>query len=60
MKTLSYQDAIREAMIEEMRRDAKVILMGEDVGSFGGLTGTTIGIIDEFGAERVQIGRAHV
>ncbi len=53
MKILSYQDAIREAMIEEMRRDPKVILLGEDVGSFGGLTGTTIGIIDEFGAERV-------
>lgn len=53
MRSLSYQDAIREAMIEEMRRDPKVILMGEDVGAFGGLTGTTIGIIDEFGTERV-------
>ena len=53
MTMLTYQDAIRTTLAEEMRRDPKVILMGEDIGSFGGLTGTTVGIIDEFGTERV-------
>jgi pyruvate dehydrogenase E1 component beta subunit len=41
-------------MAEEMRQDSNVILMGEDVGDFGGLTGTAIGLIDEFGADRVM------
>ncbi len=53
MREISYKEAITEAMVQEMRRDPKVIIMGEDVGDFGGLTETTIGIIDEFGDERV-------
>lgn len=53
MREISYKDAIREALIEEMRRDPDVILIGEDIGAFGGLTGTAIGIIDEFGPKRV-------
>jgi pyruvate dehydrogenase E1 component beta subunit len=53
MRELTYQQAITEAMAEEMRRDQRVVIMGEDVGDFGGLTGTTIGLIDEFGDGRV-------
>ena len=53
MREITYQEAIRETLREELRRDEKVIVMGEDVGSFGGLTGTTIGLIDEFGPMRI-------
>jgi len=53
MREMTFKEAITETMIQEMRRDPKVIIMGEDVGDFGGLTGTTIGIIDEFDDQRV-------
>lgn len=53
MREMTFKEAITETMIQEMRRDPKVIIMGEDVGDFGGLAGTTIGIIDEFGDQRV-------
>lgn len=53
MREITYREAVHEAISEEMRRDSRVILMGEDVGPFGGLTGVTIGLIDEFGADRV-------
>jgi len=41
-------------MSEEMRRDENVFLMGEDVGIFGGDFGTTVGMLEEFGEERVR------
>jgi pyruvate dehydrogenase E1 component beta subunit len=47
-------EAIREAIREEMRRDPSVILMGEDVGKFGGTFRVAEGLIDEFGSERVR------
>lgn len=53
MREITYQAAIRETLGEELRRDEKVIIMGEDIGDFGGLTGTTIGLIDEFGSNRI-------
>jgi 2-oxoisovalerate dehydrogenase E1 component beta subunit len=53
MPVTTYLDAIREAMIEEMRRDPRVFLIGEDVGSYGGAFKTSAGMIDEFGPERV-------
>ncbi len=53
MREITYQEAIRETLKEELRRDERVIVMGEDVGSFGGLTGTTVGLIDEFGPMRI-------
>jgi len=53
MREITYKQAITESMVEEMRRDPSVLIIGEDVGDFGGLTETTIGIIDEFGEERV-------
>ena len=52
-RELSYLEAIREALIEEMRRDAKVFVLGEDVGAYGGAFGVTQGLYDEFGESRV-------
>lgn len=52
-KLMSYRDAINLAMSEEMRRDENIYLMGEDVGIYGGDFGTSVGMIKEFGAERV-------
>ena len=52
-KDLSYLEAIREALIEEMRRDAKVFVLGEDVGPYGGAFGVTQGLFEEFGEMRV-------
>ncbi|MDK2980581.1 MAG: acetoin:2,6-dichlorophenolindophenol oxidoreductase subunit beta [Chloroflexota bacterium] len=53
MRQLSLADAMREAMIQEMRRDASVILMGEDVGRFNGAFHVSHGMLDEFGPTRV-------
>src|SRR6266576_116854 len=52
-KELSYLEAIREALTEEMRRDPKVFVLGEDVGPYGGAFGVTQGLYDEFGEMRV-------
>jgi pyruvate dehydrogenase E1 component beta subunit len=54
MRDLSYAEAIREAMSEEMRADSSVFLIGEDVGVFGGVFGVSAGMYDEFGPERVR------
>ena len=53
MRTISYSDAINEALREEMRRDAGVFIIGEDVGTMGGVFGVTAGLLEEYGAERV-------
>jgi 2-oxoisovalerate dehydrogenase E1 component beta subunit len=52
-KELSYLDAIREGLAEEMRRDPKVFVLGEDVGAYGGAFGATQGLYEEFGDDRV-------
>ena len=52
-KELTYLEAIREALAEEMRRDPKVFVLGEDVGPYGGAFGATQGLYDEFGEMRV-------
>jgi len=54
MKTLSYAEAIREALAEEMRRNERVFVMGEDVGRYGGVFKITKGLFEEFGDERVR------
>ena len=54
MREITYADAIKEAMCEEMRRDDRIILMGEDVGVYGGAFGVSRGMIDEFGPERIR------
>jgi 2-oxoisovalerate dehydrogenase E1 component beta subunit len=50
---ITYLEAIREALVEEMRRDEKVFVLGEDVGAYGGAFGVTQGLADEFGEHRV-------
>lgn len=52
-KELTYLEAIREALAEEMRRDPKVFVLGEDVGPYGGAFGVTAGLAEEFGELRV-------
>jgi 2-oxoisovalerate dehydrogenase E1 component beta subunit len=52
-KELTYLEAIREGLAEEMRRDAKVFVLGEDVGAYGGAFGVTQGLYEEFGEARV-------
>src|SRR2546423_3253604 len=52
-KDLTYIEAIREALAEEMRRDGKVFVLGEDVGAYGGAFGATQGLHEEFGDKRV-------
>ncbi|MCR1898698.1 alpha-ketoacid dehydrogenase subunit beta [Irregularibacter muris] len=54
MKEMTYAEAIRLAMSEEMRRDENVFLMGEDVGIYGNAFGVTVGMFEEFGEERVR------
>jgi pyruvate dehydrogenase E1 component beta subunit len=53
MREMTYADALREAMCEEMRKDERIILLGEDVGVYGGAFGVSRGMIEEFGPERV-------
>ena len=53
MRELTYLEAIRDALAEEMRRDPKVFVLGEDVGPYGGAFGVTQGLHDEFGELRV-------
>jgi len=48
------RDALREALREEMLRDERVFLMGEDIGAYGGSYAVTKGLLDEFGEERVR------
>ena len=50
---VTFLEAIKQAMFEEMERDPAVVLIGEDVGVYGGAFKVTDGIIDEFGPERV-------
>ena len=53
MATISYSQALREALQEEMRRDPNVFLIGEDIGLHGGAFGVSRGLLEEFGAQRV-------
>jgi len=48
------RDALREALREELLRDERVFLMGEDIGGYGGSYAVTRGLLDEFGPERVM------
>src|SRR6201991_4274453 len=54
MPTMTYLQAISDAMGEEMRSDERVFVMGEDIGTFGGAFKVTDGFIDEFGPDRVM------
>jgi len=54
LRELTYADALREALREEMIRDANVILLGEEIGVFQGVYKVTRGLLEEFGPERVR------
>jgi len=54
MREITFSEALREAMAEEMSRDPSVFIMGEDVGLFGGVFGVTGGLYGEFGETRVR------
>jgi pyruvate/2-oxoglutarate/acetoin dehydrogenase E1 component len=51
-REMTYLEAISDALREEMRRDATVFCLGEDIGAFGGAFKVTDGFVDEFGADR--------
>jgi len=53
MIDLTVRDALRDAMAEEMRRDPKVFVMGEEVAEYQGAYKVTRGLLDEFGSKRV-------
>ncbi|MFQ5529363.1 MAG: alpha-ketoacid dehydrogenase subunit beta [Gemmatimonadota bacterium] len=53
LRETTYLEAIRDAMAEEMRRDDRVFILGEDVGVYGGAFKITEGFLDEFGPNRV-------
>ncbi|MSQ29510.1 MAG: pyruvate dehydrogenase complex E1 component subunit beta [Dehalococcoidia bacterium] len=54
MVELRVRDALREALREEMARDERVFLMGEDIGAYGGSYAVTKGLLEEFGSHRVR------
>ncbi|GAA4456390.1 pyruvate dehydrogenase complex E1 component subunit beta [Nibrella saemangeumensis] len=53
MREIQFREALREAMSEEMRRDPRVYLMGEEVAEYNGAYKVSQGMLDEFGPERV-------
>ena len=53
MREIEFRDAVREAMSEEMRRDMRVMLMGEEVAQYNGAYKVSRGMLDEFGPRRV-------
>jgi pyruvate dehydrogenase E1 component beta subunit len=52
-RTLTFRDALREALAEEMAADPRVFLIGEDVGRYGGAYAVSRGLLDQFGPDRV-------
>src|SRR2546426_3087491 len=54
MRTITYRDALREAIREEMLRDERVFIMGEDIAGYGGTYAVTKGLFEEFGEKRVR------
>jgi pyruvate dehydrogenase E1 component beta subunit len=51
---VSYREAVREALREALRGDPRVLLLGEDVGRYGGTYAVSRGLLDEFGPERIR------
>src|SRR4051794_20051422 len=54
MPSLSYREAVRDALSRAMRGDEDIFIMGEDIAEMGGSMGVTQGMLDEFGPERVR------
>ncbi len=53
MAVMTYREALRDAMVSEMKRDESVVMLGEDIGVYGGTHLVTDGLIDEFGPKRI-------
>ncbi|MFM9888629.1 MAG: alpha-ketoacid dehydrogenase subunit beta, partial [Burkholderiales bacterium] len=53
-KRLTMAQAIAEGISQEMTRDPKVFVMGEDIGTYGGIFGATGGLLAKFGKERIM------
>ncbi|HSG79309.1 MAG TPA: alpha-ketoacid dehydrogenase subunit beta, partial [Acidimicrobiia bacterium] len=54
MAELSYREAVAYGIAQEMRRDPSLVMLGEDIAAAGGVFKTTVGLLDEFGPERVR------
>ena len=54
MAQLSYRDAVAYGIAQEMRRDERLVMLGEDIAAAGGVFKTTVGLLDEFGPDRVR------
>ena len=54
MRELAFREALKEALREEMKRDESVFLLGEEIAEFGGPYKVTLGLVDEFGHDRVR------
>ncbi len=54
MRRITYREAVREALREALSRDERVFLMGEDVGAYGGAYACSLGLLEEFGPERIR------
>ena len=54
LQQMTYAAAIRQVLQEEMRKDERIFLIGEDIGIYGGAFGVTRGLLEEFGEERVR------
>jgi pyruvate dehydrogenase E1 component beta subunit len=54
MREITYLEAIREAMQQMMRKNSDIYLMGEDIAEYGGVFGVTVGMLEEFGKERIR------
>lgn len=54
MREITFSEAVNEALLEEMRRDPRVVTLGEDIAAIGGNFGVTKGLLEEFGPERVK------
>src|SRR3974390_677775 len=52
--TITYREAMREAIRDALHRDDRVFLMGEDVGRYGGCYAVSLGLLEEFGGERIR------
>ena len=53
MREITYLEAVREAMTQEMERDESVFMIGEDIGQYGGAFGASFGMLEQFGPERI-------
>lgn len=53
MREITYLEAVREAMTQEMERDEKVFMIGEDIGQYGGAFGASFGMLEQFGPDRI-------